>query len=552
MRRLRVPPFRAHVVLWLALLLAAGPAMSALAQSATPVASPVAVADLRGVPPAPFDAARMAELDAYAVATMRQMGVAGASIAVTQDGRVVYARGFGVRTLGGSEPVTPDTRFMIGSVTKGMTSLMAATVVDDGLATWDTRLTNLLPSLRLSDPSLTDRVTLADSFCACTGLPRDDLPVVLSRYATPAELVAGMADIAVTAPFGETFQYSNQMYAVGGYAATTAAGGALDTMQADYARAMQDRVLGPIGMADSTFDLGAVLASGNYARPTGADVLGQPQRVPLLADDRFAESIAPAGALWSTATDIARYLATETDGGVAPDGVRVVSAANLARTQAERLTLPAEANGGAPPELAALGHGYAMGWLTGTWHGQTVLSHGGSTLGFAAQVGMLPESRLGVAVLSNGGLNGNTFGTSVQQHVFESAFGLAPELDPVLAPLLAAQQEAIAAARDALRPIDPAAVRPYLGTYHNPRLGDLRLTLDGDTLTLALGPFRTALQPSSALPANAYLPIDAPLASPVQPAPFVLRTGADGRPEVSVEMPSETVAMEFVFTRTGG
>lgn len=551
MARHRVRPFRAQVVLWLALLLAAVPAVSALAQSATPVASPVA-ADLRGVRPAPFDATQMAEIDAYAVTAMRRMGVAGASIAVTQDGRVVYARGFGVRTFGGSEPVTPDTRFMIGSVTKGMTSLMAATVVDDGLATWDTTLTDLLPGLRLSDPSLTDRVTLADSFCACAGLPRDDLPVVLARYATPAQLVAGMADIAVTAPFGETFQYSNQMYAVGGYAATTAAGGALDTLQADYARAMQDRVLGPIGMADSTFDLDAVLASGNYARPTGADILGQPQRVPLLADDRFTESVAPAGALWSTAPDMARYLATEMDGGVAPNGTRVVSAENLARTQAERVVLPPEATQGLPEAVAAANHGYAMGWVTGSWHGRPMLAHGGGTLGFASQAGMLPDARLGVVVLTNGGPNGSLFATVVQQHVLESLFGLAPELDPVVAALADALQTAADATLGALRPVDPEAVRPYLGTYHNPRLGDLRLTLDGDTLTLAVGPYRTAVQPLATLPANEYVPIDAPLASPVQPVPFVLRTGADGQPEVSVEMPSETVATEFVFTRAGG
>jgi CubicO group peptidase (beta-lactamase class C family) len=130
-----------------------------------------------------------------------------------QNGAVVYERGFGVRALGGTALVTPDTRFMIGSVTKSMTSLMAATVVDDGWLSWDTPLRDLLPDFRLADPTLTDQVTLADSFCACTGIPRHDMPLIFDPDAfTPPQLVASLANIAPTAKLGEKYQYSNQLY----------------------------------------------------------------------------------------------------------------------------------------------------------------------------------------------------------------------------------------------------------------------------------------------------------------------------------------------------
>jgi CubicO group peptidase (beta-lactamase class C family) len=159
------------------------------------------------VAPLPFTAERQAELAAYAEAMLAKTGVPGAAIAVVQDGQVVYQAGFGVRELGGTAPVTPETLMMIGSVTKSMTALMAATVVDDGLLSWESPVVALLPEFAVADPDLTQRLTVRDAFCACTGLPARDAEFVFaSDELTPESMIASVARFTLTSDPGEEFQ----------------------------------------------------------------------------------------------------------------------------------------------------------------------------------------------------------------------------------------------------------------------------------------------------------------------------------------------------------
>src|SRR5215212_1622635 len=174
------------------------------------------------------------------------------------------------------------------------------------------------------------------------------------------------------------------MYAIGGYAAAVAAGAAPTDLYGGYQLAMWQRLLAPMGMQRSTFALDEVLASGDYALPHAANLDGQLHPVSPLVDERFTTSVAPAGALWSSAREMARYLQTELADGLAPDGTRVVSVENLERTRAPRVATPAEP--GLPPLFAETGDHYAMGWVTGTYHGQPIINHSGGTLGFASEV----------------------------------------------------------------------------------------------------------------------------------------------------------------------
>jgi len=517
------------------------------AQEATPVAPAAARIDLSGQSAAPFDAAMQAELDAYAADLAGRWGIVGASVAVTQGGETVFSRGYGVRELGGVQPVTPDTRFMIGSVTKGMTALMAATVVDDGLAAWDTPLVELLPGFALATPELTGRVTLADSFCACTGLPRDDFPLILNPAPDPAAMLATMAAIEPTAPFGEAFQYSNQMYGAGGFAAAVAAGGAMDTLRRDYELAMDMRVLGPAGMADSTFSLEEVLAAGNWATPHGASLDGTLIPIPLLAEERFVGPIQPAGALWSTAPDMARYLATELAGGVAPGGVRVVSAENLARTQAERATVDPALLAGQPPLLADSFGGYGMGWVTGTWNGLPLVHHSGGTLGFASEAAMLPDADAGIVLLTNGGPRAGMFNLAVQFRLFELLYGLEPQAGPELEAAVAAGEAAEAEFVASLQPADPAAVAPFAGTWTNPDLGELRIVVRDGVAEAAIGSFRSPLVPKPDGAPGDHFFARAPIAGPI--LTVSLTEGPDGATEVAIVGMGEKGDVVYPFAR---
>jgi CubicO group peptidase (beta-lactamase class C family) len=308
-------------------------------------------ADLIGVVPLRLADDRRAAFEGYLSEAITRFGVPGAAVAVIQDGEGTYLRGFGVKELGGTQTVTPDTLFMIGSITKPMTTMLAASLVDDGRLSWGTRLVDVLPQFAAGDSSMTERLTVRDAFCNCAGLSGRDL----ERYfktgrLSPEETLTALADIAPAASFGEQFIYNNLLVAAGGYAAGVAAraNGAGDVGFA-YDAALRQRVLSPIGMKRSTFDPEAVRAYGDYALPRAADLSGDLRPIPLEAEYDLLLPVRPAGGLLSTAREMARFVQTELAGGIAPSGTRVVSAANLAATWAPRVVIPNFYGG--PPEI---------------------------------------------------------------------------------------------------------------------------------------------------------------------------------------------------------
>jgi CubicO group peptidase (beta-lactamase class C family) len=312
---------------------------------------------------------------------------------------------------------------------------------------------------------------------------------------------------------------------------------------------MRQRLLAPMGMQRSTFALDEVLASGDYALPHAANLDGQLHPVSPLVDQRFATSVAPAGALWSSAREMARYLQTELADGLAPDGTRVISAENLARTRAPRVAIPAQP--GLPPLFTESGDHYAMGWVTGTYYGQPILSHSGGTLGFASEVAFLPEADLGIVILTNsGGQAAGTFNLAVQFRLLELLFDQPAEFDAMLGPFLKAQTAQMAELQADLGTVDPAAVAPYLGRYEHPTLGEVQVALRDGRLVFDAGEVRSEMRPrlDDAGQVVDYVFTDAPLAGPT---PVTFRQGDDGRPEVVADVADEGSSTTYVFTFVG-
>ena len=363
--------------------------------------------DLTGVAPLPLTGDRRAAFEAYVATTLAMMGVPGAAVAVVQGGEVVSLAGFGVKELGGTDPVTPDTLMRVASVTKPVTTTMAAALVDDGRVGWDTPVVDLLPDFALADPELTRRLTVADLFCACTGVPPRDAELGFNAFElTPERLIASAATLPLTAPFGEQYQYSNQMFAIGGYAAAAAAGGGPNDLYDAYTLAMRERVLDPIGMERSTFSLADVLADGDYAASHLVNLAGEYHPLALLEDESVFTAEAPAGALWSSAREMARYVQTQLAGGVAPDGTRVVSGGEPGRRPGRRgwRSRPNRAGRRCSTRCS---QDYGLGWFVGEYGGQRLLSHGGTAFGFTSEIAFLPEADLGLVVLTNGAADGN-------------------------------------------------------------------------------------------------------------------------------------------------
>lgn len=439
---------------------------------------------LAGRAPRPVDAARSRELDAFIQRALSRLEVPGAAVAIVQGGAVVYERAFGARALGDQAPVTPETLFLIGSITKSMTTMMQATLVDAGSFTWETPVTSVLPSFALGDPELTRKVVMWHMSCACTGMPRNDLENIFEYEAvSPEQRIASMKSMKPTTALGETFQYSNLMVAAGGHAAAHAYAPERSLGDA-YDAAMRRKLFEPIGMTSTTLDFAAVMRA-DHATPHAAAIDGVVRALPV-AMERNVIPIGPAGGVWSNLRDMERYVMTELAGGVAPDGRRVVSEANL---RARRTPRTGDASSG----------GYGLGLGVGQYHGLSMLSHDGGSFGFGSSMFMLPEQGIAIIVLTNVRNGAPTehlpFNVVVKRRVIEVIFeGARPLAATQLEDFARGKAGAATRALEHLQRVpDPARMQKLAGTYTNASLGAITLEAGPGGASFDAGEWRSAL-----------------------------------------------------------
>ncbi|MGH6890516.1 MAG: serine hydrolase domain-containing protein [Rhizomicrobium sp.] len=399
------------------------------------------------------------EMADFLRSAMAEMHVPGTAIAVVQRGRIVFAEGFGLRKIGSSEQVRPETQFMIGSSTKPLTTLMMARLVAAGNFEWSTPVTKLLPDFALADAELTRRLEMWHTVSASTGMPRRDLDLVFKfKGVTPENRLAEMKEMKPTTDFGETFQYSNYLVAAGGYAAARSflRQGSLEDA---YERAMRESVFEPLGMKMTTFnDDGHVGA----ASPHAIDLGGNEALLDLVFEG-FANAIAPSGAAWSTVIDMAQYLLLELNGGRLPTGEQFLPVEALEERWNGRIKISDKTS-------------YGLGLFRSETEGLEVISHGGNTLGFSSDLYFLPKEEIGAVVLTNIRL-ANYFLAATRQKLFELLFDAPPKAEKMIASAAQTENEAVAGrlARVKLDATSVARLEKLAGDYESHELGPLSL-----------------------------------------------------------------------------
>jgi CubicO group peptidase (beta-lactamase class C family) len=420
----------------------------------------------------PLTAAWLAEFVAYVEEARRHFDIPGAALAVVRDNQIVLAQGFGVRELGQPEPVTPETVFGIGSTTKAMNSALIATLVDDGLLTWDQPATEIWPDFKLSDPAVTPQIRLRHLLNMSSGAPRADL-AWSGRGLTAEEVMASLADLPILAPPGQSFHYNNQAVAAGGYLAALAAGGEYGRLQQAYAGLIRQRIFEPIGMRNTTFSIEAALSNPNHATPHDFTLAGETLPTYYHADP----GIAPAGAANANALDMARFLLMQLNQGVAANGNRIVSTPNLRETWQPQIEAYSDTS-------------YALGWFVESYQGVKMIWHDGDVLGFKSLLVFIPEARVGLVLLANRTISIG-FSSSVRYRLVEQLYGLEAEASSQYKTQWDTFIEALPGIREPLEANPaPAEVAPYLGQYDGGWQVEQR---DDGTLWTVRGPYQWQL-----------------------------------------------------------
>jgi len=408
----------------------------------------------------PLTAEALARFAAYVEETRESFHVPGMAVVVVQGGEVAFAQGFGVKEVGGNEPVTPDTLFSIGSTTKVMTAMMAATLVDEGLIAWDTPVVDVMPQFQLSDAEAAAKITLRHLFSHTTGLPNTDLDLLFAGL-PPEGIVEFMKTVPLNSQPGQRRTYQNEAYSIGGYVAAIAGGGGYgENLLETYIDLMERRVFDPIGMSTATFSIQEAEANPNHATPHYATLNGTLARTGFdITPTHYWDigALAPTGAVRASAMDVGRFLMTMLADGVAPNGTRVVSGESLAETWAQQIGMNAD------PWLKSAGS--APGWNVADYQGITVVYKDGNLGGFIAYMAFIPAADTGIVVLSNVDLTAPAL--SVQWRLVEMLYGLEPKVEEFLDAVLGQFIAGASGGYAQLQPVDPDSVAPYLGEYES-------------------------------------------------------------------------------------
>ena len=440
----------------------------------------VAALALAALAPAlPAQAFRQKDFDAYVARGLQLLRTPGVSVAVVKDGRVLFAKGYGVRTLGDTARVDAHTLFQIASNTKAFTTTALALLADEGKLSWDDPVTKFLPGFQLYDPYVTRELTVRDlvTHRSGLGLGAGDLLWFHSTY-NRAEIAYRIRFARPVSSFRSAYAYDNVLYIVAGEIFPAVAGQTWD----DF---VKSRIFTPLAMSESGTTTAFFTASRNAATPHAIED-GKLQPVPLDSVD----NISPAGGIASNVTDLARWLVCRLDSGRYSGG-RLFSERQAREMWSGQTILPIT---DPPPPLAVLRPNfaeYALGWRLRDYQGRKIVSHTGGLAGMSSQITLVPAEKFGIVILTNSEAD---LMAALSYRLLDDFLGGGPRTDWVAAFQRAAELDraqadstvrATRAVRDSLsKPSLPP--ERYAGRYHDELYGDAGLTLEGGRLVLRL------------------------------------------------------------------
>lgn len=396
------------------------------------------------------------------------------------EGEIVYHQSFGVADKRTQDPITDDTLFPIGSMSKAFTAAALAILVDRDVIEWDAPITTTLPEFSMHDPWVTEHFSVRDALTHRSGLPlgAGDLLFWPDGEGDASDVINALPHLQPVLGFRTEFAYDNIMYIVAGEVVARASG-------KSWADFVTDEIFKPLGLKTcaatrSRINDGAHVVTGHQFA-TGAD-----ESAPVDQRTVLREWVAPAGGISCTAKDMMTWAQFWFDGGVTSDGERVISEKQMTELWRGVTPLPA----GAPmKQRGSTIHGlYALGWSVQDFQGAPMATHAGGVAGVISNFVLLPQHEIAIFAAINDERQGAVAWT------YQLADGFIGEQDidyiKVFGDRLArTSDQAQSALADAFEPPEnaaaPSAPLPaYAGVYNDPWYGPVTITAGPDGLSI--------------------------------------------------------------------
>jgi CubicO group peptidase (beta-lactamase class C family) len=426
------------------------------------------------------------QLDSYVKSALGKTQVPGAAVAVVYKDQVVFLKGYGVRRVGTNLPIDPDTVFEIASFSKPISSTVVAAAVGRGEVSWDSRIKDLDPEFALSNPAITDQVTVRDFLSHRSSLPEGSGDTLEALGATRTEILHQLRYVPLKGVFRQTYSYSNFGITEGALAATRALG--------TWEEVTEELLYKKLGMTST---------SSRFS-----DYENRPDRASLHyleADGQFknryvreADAESPAGGVNSSARDLAQWLRLQLAGG-SYNGQQIVDQAALEETHKPQICKAGEKQTPSGPVCPGNAY-YGLGWdIDYLPSGEVRISHSGAfLLGSATTVYMLPSEQIGILVLTNTTpvglpeaialtfLDYFKYGEAKSDYLKAAQQAFAELVAGVLASSTNYSTE-----KPPANPSPAGNLSSYVGTYRNQYYGDLEIEQRDQRLILRLPPLGT-------------------------------------------------------------
>ncbi|HKQ18380.1 MAG TPA: serine hydrolase [Candidatus Eisenbacteria bacterium] len=421
-----------------------------------------------------------AKLDRYITNVVADWKIPGLAIAVVRNDTTLVTKGYGVRELGKPDRVDENTVFDVASLAKSFTATAVGILVDRGVLRWDDPVRRYLPGLVLPNDELTRTATVRDFLSHRTGLDPANMMWALTAV-DRTEVLRRMRYLRVRAPLRQRMIYSNIGYTVAGEAAAAAAGTTFEAL-------LRDLVVKPLGLKSTTWSYEQAATMPNVASPH-ATIDGRQQ--PIRRETQRG-AIAAAGAVQSSASDMARWMRLHLANGVL-DGKRFVSEATMRELHSVQMHIVATAAMRASRFVQdSSAAGYAMGWQVMDYHGHPIVWHTGNGDGQIAYMAFLPRERLGVVVLVNTWSAPMVHGALISR-IIDSYLGF--EDRDWAGEALARVPRMIAEGDSAYRVLiggksggaPPRPLAAYAGRYEEPLFGPVFVRVEPSGLVLQMG-----------------------------------------------------------------
>lgn len=330
------------------------------------------------------------QIDSIAEKVLKTFDVPGISVAVIKDGKLIHAKGYGVRSLNTMQKVDENTLFGIASNSKAFTTAAISMMVDEGKLKWDDRVTDYIPEFKLYDPYVTDAFTIRDLVTHRSGLGLGAGDLMFwpdSNNFTKKDVIHNLRYLKQVSSFRTKFDYDNLLYIVAGEVLARVSGMSWE----DF---IETRIMQPLGMKSSAAAFSRLKDKSNVIDPH-APVDG---KVKVIRRD-WSNNANAAGGIYSNLTDMSKWLIMQMDNGKYGDNLSKTLFSEDMHNEMWNLQTIIPVNG--PTAYNTHFSGYGLGWFLSDVKGYKQVTHTGGLAGIVTQVTLIPELKLGIVVFTN-------------------------------------------------------------------------------------------------------------------------------------------------------